>query len=793
MDGPTRGNLRLDPSVLIGRESLLGSVVDAVRSQRLVVLTGVGGVGKTRLATVVAEAVADEFPEGVWIVELEHVVDGSAVPDALATILGIAPQGERSLTATIADVIAARRLLLVLDNCEHVIEVAAGLVRTVLERPGPVKILATSRASLGLAGERQIQVPPLALDGGASSPAVILFAQRAREVRPNFALEDGLATAPAVVEICRVLDGLPLGIELAAARMAGMGAIDVRDRLGDRFRLLEGLPQAPARQRSLPDLVRWSVDLLEPAAREVLAQASVFAGGFDLETFVGTFDVADDVQLLRSLDRLVRSSLIVAEHGRGRVRYRLLETIRQYGLEELEAASALEAARDAHARHFAEEASARWERWNGSGWRSVVDWLTVELPNLRAAFGWSSERDVETAADIAGHAALIGTSAHQFEPIGWVERILERADEADIPRLPRLYAAAGYTCFVGRPATAVAYANRAMTLEARPEYDPCEPGLSKFIGALANVYAGDLARYVELSATAAELTGNARAFARPALVDGLQASGRLAEALERLDDAVACAREVGNPFWIAYALWIAGTTLAKTDAARALAAWDEGLEVVDHDGVEFFRGFIARDAARLHTEAGDTDTALTLFDSAIEVFQRAGNIAQLIITLASVPALFERLGSREAAATLQAAMAQVPESAEHVPELDLLGKQLTVELGDAIAEPAATGRAMDLDQAATYTRGQIELVRRQEERKADLRPGGLSRRELEILHLVADGLTTREIAERLFISPKTADRHIQNLYTKIGTSTRATATRWAIDNGVVSSKPSNQT
>ncbi len=699
-----RGNMREHAGMLIGRDQLLGAVVDAVRSERLVTLTGVGGVGKTRLAIEVAATLAGDFADGVWIVELEEVVEAAAVPDVVATTLGIAPHGQLSMAEAIAGAISGRRLLLVLDNCEHVLDAAAELVGTLLARPREVKILATSRVSLRVAEEREIRVAPLALDGGSSSPAVTLFASRAREVRPNFALEDGPATARAVVEICRVLDGLPLGIELAAARMAGMGVIDVRDRLGDRFRLLEGPPDAPQRQQSLSELVRWSVDLLETAARVVLEQASVFTAGFDLQAYVGVFDVADDVELLQSLDRLVRSSLVVADHAHGRVRYRLLETIRQYVLDNLAAASSLEAARDGHARYFAAEAAARWDSWNGPGWRPAVDWLTRELPNLRSAFGWSKERDLAVAADIAAHAALIGTSAHQFEPIGWAERLLERADAADIPRLPRLYAAAGYACFVGRAANAVAHTDRAIALEARPGYDPCEPGLSTFIGALANVYAGNLDRYVELATAAAKVGGSSRAFACPALVDGLQASGRTDEALDRLDDAVAAAREIGNPFWLAYALWIAGTTLAKTDPSRALAAWDEGLEIVDRHGVDFFRGFLARDAARLHTEGGNTGAALSLFETAIDAFQGAGNIAQLIITLASVPSLFDRIGSREAAATLYAAMTQLPASTQHVPELAALGDHLAAELGESMAKPAATGRAMDLDQAAIYAR-----------------------------------------------------------------------------------------
>ena len=514
----------------------------------------------------------------------------------------------------------------------------------------------------------------------------------------------------------------------------------------------------------------------------------MFAGGFDLASYTGVYGVADDVSVLRSLDRLVRSSLVVADHADGRVRYRLLETIRQFGIDALADASSLESSRDRHAWYLAQEIAARWEQWNGPGWRPAVDWLTAELANLRSAFQWSADRDVAVAADIAAHAALIGTSANLFEPIGWAESLLAPASAADIARLPRLYAAAGYACFVGRPATAAEHADRAIELEARPGYDPCEPGLSAFIGALANVYAGDLDRYLELASRAADLAGRtgARAYARPALVDGLQASGQVDQAVALLPDAVAAAREVANPFWIAYALWIAGITLAKVDPGRALSTWDEGVEVVNEHGVDFFRGFMARDAARQHTVDGDLDVALSLFEPAIDAFHQAGNVPQLSITLASVPVLLDRVGRPEAALTLHAAMMQLPASANHVPELADLGDRLAQQLGGLIDDPVAAGRAMDLGRAAAYARTEIRAVRRERDHLSSARPpGGLTRRELEVLRLVADGLTTREIAERLFISAKTADRHIQNVYTKIGTSTRATATRWAVDHAVV--------
>jgi DNA-binding CsgD family transcriptional regulator len=227
--------------------------------------------------------------------------------------------------------------------------------------------------------------------------------------------------------------------------------------------------------------------------------------------------------------------------------------------------------------------------------------------------------------------------------------------------------------------------------------------------------------------------------------------------------------------------------LSHTDDRRALAAWDEGIGVVRAHRVQFFEGFIARDAARLHTSGGEPEAALGLFAEAIGAFQRAGNVPQLIITLASVPTLFERLGRLEPAATLVGALAKEPGSRHHVPELAELGDRVRRALGARRSEELTeAGAALDLGNAARYARQQIEVARRDPSpRPRDTRPGGLSRREVEVLRLVADGRTNGQIATDLFISARTAEHHIGHIYTKIGVSNRAAATRWAVQHGVV--------
>jgi predicted ATPase/class 3 adenylate cyclase/DNA-binding CsgD family transcriptional regulator len=780
------GNLPQQLSSLVGREEVVEEVAELVRSRRLVTLSGVGGVGKTRLALEVGGEVAGEFPDGVWMVELAPV-DSASVAAAVATVLGVTPRGDTPLTDTVSEALVGRRLLLVMDNCEHVLAAAASVIVAVLARSRDVKVIATSRETLAVDGETVYTVAPLAVEGGVTSDAVTLFVERARAVRPDFGLHEH-ENVTAVTEICETVDGLPLGIELAAARMAAMSAVEVRDRLADRFRLLKGSPRDPERQLTLSHAVAWSYDLLADDERDLLSLTSVFAGGFDLTSVCAVLEDADDVDVLRTLDSLVRKSLVVADHTTSRTRYSLFETIRQFGEDRLAETGALERVRDRHAQYFASEAVARWERWNGPGWRDAVEWVETELDNLRSGFHWSAARgELEVATNIAAHAALMGFSVQLFETLAWAEALLDRAAAHDVRRLPRLYTAAGYACFAGRAEAARANAHRATELEPDPRYDACEPGYAEFVEALGSVYCGDLDRYVELTGAVAQRYGSDRGYGLAAYVDGLQSIGRIEEALGLAEESVAAARSLGNPYWISYALWIAGMAFSKADVRRAFAAWDEGFAFVRDQRVQFFEGFLARDAARLHTSDGEPETALMLFADAIAAFHKAGNVPQLIITLASVPALFERLDRSAPAAMLLGALSREPSSVNHVPELVEVGDRVNRSLGTTrAAELLSEGATLDLGDAAVYARQQIDVARRDPTpRLRPARPGGLSRREIEVLRLVADGRTAGEIAAQLFISTRTAEHHVQNIYTKIGVSSRAAAARWAVKHQVV--------
>ena len=404
-------------------------------------LTGVGGVGKTRLALEVAARLADEFPDGVWFFELAAVTDPAAVPDAVAAVLGITQQPGKTVTESVAAALEGRVRLLVIDNCEHVLNAAADLIEAILAQSATVKILVTSREGLGVADEQVWPVPSLDVGAGIDSAAVNLFVERAHSVAPRFSLAT-TDEAEAVVEICRRLDGIPLAIELAASRMASMTASEVRDRLDQRFRLLVGSRRGLERHHTLRHAVAWSYDLLDDAEKTLLDRCSVFAGGFDLQSAcaVAGSDDLDDYAVLDLLDALVRKSLLVADRSAGRTRFSMLETIRQFAEEQLVAGGAASEIRAAHSRYFAGREADILALWDSPRQREAYDWFSVELANLRTAFRWAADHgDLDVAAAIATYAGLLGYLVDNCEPIAWAEELIEPARAVDHPRLAFLY------------------------------------------------------------------------------------------------------------------------------------------------------------------------------------------------------------------------------------------------------------------------------------------------------------------------------------------------------------------
>ena len=372
----------------------------------LVTLTGVGGVGKTRLALEVATRLADEFPDGVWVFELAAVSDPAAVPDAVAAILGVTQQPGKSVSESVAAALEGRVRLLVFDNCEHVLDAAADLIEAILGQSTTARVMATSREVLGIAQEQARLVRSLDAETGIESAAARLFIERTHGIASGFSMADG-EQAAAVSEICQRLDGIPLAIELAASRMASMTASEVRDRLDHRFRLLVGSRRGLGRHQTLRQAVSWSYDLLDDAEKALLERCSVFAGGFELESACAVGKFEDDYVVLDMLDALVRKSLLVVDRSSGRTRFSMLETIRQFAEERLADRDGATEARDAHARYFAGKEIEIFAIWDSPRQRQAYDWFTAELANVRTAFRWAADHndlDVAPRCDVRSGA-----------------------------------------------------------------------------------------------------------------------------------------------------------------------------------------------------------------------------------------------------------------------------------------------------------------------------------------------------------------------------------------------------
>ncbi|MGB9226917.1 ATP-binding protein, partial [Mycobacterium sp.] len=391
-------NLPVQLTSFVGRDAEIRDVRRLLADDRLVTLTGAGGAGKTRLAVEIAARIAAGFRDGVWYVDLAPITHPAVVPVAAARAFGLPDQPGRSTMDTLTRFVADRQLLAVLDNCEHLLDASAALVVALLEACPGLTLLATSREPIGVAGEVSWRVPSLSI----SDEAIELFADRAHHARPDFTVTDDNATV--VAEICRRLDGIPLAIELAAARVRALSLAEILDGLHDRFRLLTGGARtAVRRQQTLRASVDWSHALLTQPERVLFRRLAVFLGGFDLAAAqaVAGHDEVERYQVLDLLTLLVDKSLVVADNTGGRTRYRLLETVRQYALEKLAESGQADAVRSRQ-RDYYTALAGLLDAPAGSDFEQRIEQAEIEIDNLRAAFGWSRENsDIELALALA--------------------------------------------------------------------------------------------------------------------------------------------------------------------------------------------------------------------------------------------------------------------------------------------------------------------------------------------------------------------------------------------------------
>ena len=544
--------LPLQLTSFVGRKAQIAELSRIVAENRLVTLTGSGGAGKTRLAVEVAGQIAAEFRDGAQYVDLAPITEPDLVPVTTARTLGLPDVPGRSATDTLVRFITDRQTLLVLDNCEHLLDATAALVVAMLGACAGVTVLATSREPIGMTGEVIWRVSSLSI----ADEAVELFTDRARLVRPEFAITDD--NAATVAEICQRLDGMPLAIELAAARVRVLSLSEILDGLRDRFRLLTGGARtAVRRQQTLRASVDWSHALLTDVERVIFRRLAVFRGGFHLDAAqaVAADDHVQRHQVLDELTLLVDKSLVIAENTSGRTRYRLLETVRQYALEKLGDSGESDAVRARHRDHYTRLAVLLGQP-SSAGQREHVEQAESEIDNLRAAFTWSCDtRDGEGALQLASALQPLWlTRGRVQEGLSWISAVLSDPYTPPADMTPATYARA--------------LADHAV--------------LTAAVGVLEDM------EHPERALAIAREVGDAGLLLRSLTACGCTAAFNAEVARRYLDEAVGLARESGDNWRLSQILWWqAYVAIIDGDPRAALEAGEEGRDLADEIGDRF--------------------------------------------------------------------------------------------------------------------------------------------------------------------------------------------------------------
>jgi predicted ATPase/DNA-binding NarL/FixJ family response regulator len=776
MIGQLATNLPAPRTSLVGREGDVAELRSLLLDgqERLVTLTGVGGCGKTRLALQVASELQGAFPDGVYLAELAPLSDPRLVPEAVSSALGIPEAQANEPLDALAASLQGRTLLLLLDNCEHLIEASASLADRLLSACPGLRILATSREPLQVSGESQRRVLPLAApDPGQASPleelllypAVQLFVERAAAAQPGFRLTP--ENADAVARVCSLLAGIPLAIELAAARVRVLSVGQIAGRLDDCFKLLVGSSRsAPTRQQTLRATLDWSYGLLSPPEQAAFRRLALFAGGFGVEAAeaVCPGDELGEGEVLDLLARLVDRSLLLVEEQAGEARYRLLEPVRQYGMRLLEESGDLEIARDRVAAHCIALAERAEPELHGPGQAEWLRRLDAELDNIRAVIARAEERgDAETSLRLAG-------ALHWYF---WMRRHLREGQRCFEPALNRdaavppglrakgLFGTTLMLALLGEYPKALPLGWDALALY-REVGDSEGLALTTIILSHITLAMGDLPAtrsFAEEAMIFARETGSRWQFAHALVLLGQAAhqEGDTAQALTHHEQALTLFRSCGDSWGVSYTMAnLASLQQSRADVVRASALstvqfyWEQG----DHRSLASALEYLAR-----RGETGHPEVQVRLFAAAHSLRKSIG--------------------------------AQAPAGERDDVERHLAAAR--AQLGEArFAATWAEGCAMSLEQVVSTldadrpAPGPAPAA----PRKRGLGPSDeLTRREREVALLLARGHTDRQIAEELTITEGTAGIHVHHILEKLGFRSRVQVAGWALAQGLIETRP----
>jgi predicted ATPase/DNA-binding CsgD family transcriptional regulator len=816
---PVPGNLPAEPNSFIGRERDLTELVAILGRVRALTLCGPGGIGKTRLALRLATMLGPGYPDGVWLADLADVDPGADQDDRLVPLvtaaLGIRQEPDRPLADTLAEALRPRTSLLVLDTCEHLVQASAELVQRLLAVCPGLRVIATSREPLGVRGEIIWRVPPLGLpqaDGGASldadevaqCEAVRLFVERASAVRPGFSLDE--ANMAAVADVCRRLDGVPLAIELAAARVRALSAEQIAVRLADRFELLDlGNRGAPPRQQTLRAAVEWSYELLSPSERLLLSRLSVFHGwSLRMAEQICADEQIPAEEMLGLLTALIDKSLVSldAELG-GSARYRLLDTVRELAAQQAIESGEMSRLRVAHrdctlalAETIAGQAFVRGE----PPWPERVAMyhrVRADRANLQLALACCVQRgDAEEGLRLCH--ALSGSwlaSGDVAEGAGWLDRLLaidravppgvraralavraelafEQLDYAGAEGFARECHELSQACEDGNPAAAfrllalvalmsgrteeaLAHADAALAAAVAMS-DEWERGVALAARAAVVASQGALAEAEEGYALAREVLSDNNGWGLANVLYGLgrvaRARGDLPGAARYFNDALVLYRQID----------------ARPEMARCLAGI--GLVALAQDDLPA-AGASLTESMRLSLAAGHRLAIARGLQALAWLAGASGDLGQATRLVGAAQAVFDALGAQPSGAAVRRSARQL--------------EAARASLGpDAVSSLLAEGKAMNPQQAAQL------MAAPPDQPLAPPAPGGaghrvgvpLTERETEVAMLVARGLSNRSIGEKLYITQATAARHVANIFTKVGVTSRAQLAAWMAEN-----------
>ena len=757
----TTGQLPLHLTSFIGRRRELTETKNLLTRYRLVTLTGIGGVGKTRLAIQAAANAQHDHPDGVRLAELSELHDQSLLIETVAHALGSRDQSARPVREILIEFLEPQHVLLVLDNCEHLIDAVADLAETLLRACPSLQILATSREPLGIKGEAVLRVPPLGVPDPEQTPAlrglpkydaVSLFAERAAAAVPGFALTED--NAETIAGICHRLDGLPLAIELAAARLRAISPEQILSRLTDQFALLtHGSRDAPTRQQTLRWCVDWSFDLCTAREQLIWKRTAVFAGSFELDAAqqVCGNDMNPD-ELLNTLTSLIDKSILIREEHGTEVRFRMLETLRVYGYDKLEQTGELLDLRRRHLdwyEQLALDAEAQWISDRQLHW---IARLKDEQPNLREALEFSTDNDPRSGRRTAAALFWFWVSQGLYnEGRHWYGQLLDRRSGRPTLDWFKCLNSASVMAFAqGDFGAGAVFTDEARTLSANND-DPLTLAFVAFADGIRALYEGDLTHAANRLETAlvefgerGERTVEIAALYPLGLVYDL--SGLTEQAIDRHERVLSITQRCGETVYRSYSLWAMGITVWRQgDVDRSIQLFEQSLELSRLVRSPRYAAACLEALAWIACERHEPQRAATLLGAAEQLAQSIGTSSVMYSKLV-----------------------------EYQQDCE---QKTRTELGNtAYASAHRTGEQLGFDAAITYA-----LHAQMPHNSGTDTSTPLTKRELEVADLVAEGLTNQAIAGRLFISPRTAQGHVEHILTKLGYTSRTQIAAWVVE------------